>query len=119
MLSYPHPLLRIYRVLLPSTNTADMRLLGAIVLLCCSSARAAIPDWPFANPLERPLVVCTASIADVTSRCSRGQYIDLQSPEPNGGWCSDGGDFCGYDLDLWWYVLRSRAPAPVMPTRTR
>jgi hypothetical protein len=60
--------------------------------------------WNF----SRPLRICTASIEDFGSRCNGAVNASWDDPigsVPPEGWCPGSGDFCGYDVDVWTYVI--------------
>lgn len=91
-----------------------LRLLHAGVICLCLPLASAQPsgdgplattEWDFGAPLR----VCFVSLLDFSGRCNGSPIPNLEEleqpdgPVPRGGWCQDkgGGDFCGYDVDVW------------------
>ena len=85
----------------PSSLQWCLWLLAAAVTAHAQSGQLAALSkikWNFTAPLR----VCTASIEDFGARCNGSPVEEWETDaEPKEGWCADGVDFCGYDVDIW------------------
>lgn len=70
-------------------------------------------DWTFPQPLR----VCFTSLLDFSGRCNGAPTPEFEArpnsgegSPPSNGWCSNGEDFCGYDVQVW-----QCAPASFFP----
>lgn len=94
-------------------SRTSLLLVGIVALFAC--ARASLAQVSQYN-ITSPLRICTASIQDFGARCNGAPTPEFEDPtEPEGpvpamGWCTPGQDFCGYDVDVWRYVIYSRMP---------
>lgn len=65
-------------------------------------APAVKPDIRRAWTFQQPLRVCFVSLLDFSGRCNGSPEPEWESSvQPEGGWCENGQDFCGYDVDVW------------------
>ena len=73
------------------------------------SAHVLVRDVPWSATSGLPLRVCTASNDFFGARCNDGLFPATPSQEPIGGWCPNSTDlgFCGYDVEVWRYVLKN------------
>jgi hypothetical protein len=80
-----------------------LQLLWLLAILCVSAQQTPAPvrRWVF----EEPLRVCYVSLVTFNGRCNgspESQWEELEDPAvPKGGWCGNGTDYCGYDVDVW------------------